>query len=142
MHVAVTHDSYKVVSILINDKMIEIGKEVVKAAAGNYENGKEVMMLLLEQRGADIWKPRQMTKIMQISCPAELISYRTMFLCFPNISRICVSLENFVCNFVDSLDSHQYTIGALITTFERVGYRQIFAVVLHARRVLTSGGRY
>jgi hypothetical protein len=27
---------------------------VVKAAAGNYENGKEVMRLLLEQRGADI----------------------------------------------------------------------------------------
>lgn len=28
-----------------------ITEEVVKAAAGNKENGKEVMMLLLEQRG-------------------------------------------------------------------------------------------
>ncbi|KAH8776825.1 hypothetical protein F5882DRAFT_298852, partial [Hyaloscypha sp. PMI_1271] len=28
--------------------------EVVKAAAGNYRNGKEVTLLLLEQRGIDV----------------------------------------------------------------------------------------
>jgi len=31
-----------------------ITEEVFKAAAGNRRNGKEVMMLLLEKRGADV----------------------------------------------------------------------------------------
>jgi hypothetical protein len=54
LHVAVTYGSCKVVLILINNKTTEIGEEVVKAAAGNERNGKEVMTLLLEQRGADV----------------------------------------------------------------------------------------
>jgi hypothetical protein len=34
--------------------MIVIRKEVVKVAVGNSRNRKEVMMLLLEQQGADV----------------------------------------------------------------------------------------
>ena len=33
---------------------VQITEEVVEAAAGNWENGTEVMTLLLDQRGADI----------------------------------------------------------------------------------------
>jgi len=50
----VTHGSCEVVSVLINNKRTLIEEHVVKAAAGNEETGKEVMMLLLEQRGADV----------------------------------------------------------------------------------------
>lgn len=54
LHVAVNHGSCKVISILIKNKLIAIEEEVVKAAAGNWQSGKEVMALLLEQRGADV----------------------------------------------------------------------------------------
>ena len=33
---------------------IEITKEMVKAAAENWQNGKEVMVLLLEKRGDEV----------------------------------------------------------------------------------------
>jgi ankyrin repeat protein len=52
--VAVRHNSYKVVSIFISDKLTQITKEVVKEAAGSWDGGKDTMMLLLERRGADI----------------------------------------------------------------------------------------
>ncbi|KAH6665987.1 hypothetical protein B0J14DRAFT_678599 [Halenospora varia] len=52
--VAVNHRSYEVISILIDNKLTVIAEEVVKAAAGNWASGREVMMLLLEQRGADV----------------------------------------------------------------------------------------
>ena len=54
LEVAATHGSCDVISELIKYKHTKIRKEVVKAAAGNEGNGKEVMTLLLEQRGADV----------------------------------------------------------------------------------------
>ena len=54
LEVAVIYGSCDVASILLKDKLTIISEEVVKAAAGNEENGKEVMTLLLEQRGADV----------------------------------------------------------------------------------------
>ena len=39
-----------------------ITEEVVKAAAGNEESGKEVMTLLLEQRGADVMITEEVMK--------------------------------------------------------------------------------
>jgi len=44
----------EVISILIDNKHTAIEEEVVEAAVGNYGIGKEVMMVLLEQRCADI----------------------------------------------------------------------------------------
>jgi len=41
---------------------IQITEEVVKAAAGNYGSGEEVMRLLLEQRGAEIQITEEMVK--------------------------------------------------------------------------------
>ena len=54
LEVAATHGSCDVISELIKYKHTKIRKEVVKAAAGNRWSGKEVMTLLLEQRGADV----------------------------------------------------------------------------------------
>ena len=54
LEIAVKYGSCDVVSILLKNKLTIISEEVVKAAAGNFENGKEVMTLLLEQRGADV----------------------------------------------------------------------------------------
>jgi hypothetical protein len=54
LYVAVKHGSCKVISILINNKLMVIAEEVVKAAAGNWDSGEEVMTLLLEQRGGDM----------------------------------------------------------------------------------------
>ena len=54
LQVAVKHGSCNVVSILIKNEGTVITEEVIKAAAANEESGKEVMMLLLEKRGADV----------------------------------------------------------------------------------------
>ncbi|KAH8653142.1 hypothetical protein BGZ60DRAFT_533332 [Tricladium varicosporioides] len=54
LYIAVQYTSCKVISILINDKLMVIAEEVLKAAAGNEKSGKELMRLLLEQRGTDV----------------------------------------------------------------------------------------
>ena len=54
LQVAVTHGSCKAISVLITDEVMQITEEVVKAAAGNRGNGKEILTLLLDQRGADV----------------------------------------------------------------------------------------
>lgn len=43
-----------------------VTEEVVKAAVGNGRNGKEVMMLLLEQRGADMVITKEVVKAADI----------------------------------------------------------------------------
>ncbi|OCK86545.1 ankyrin, partial [Cenococcum geophilum 1.58] len=56
LHVSVTHGSCKSLKILLNrhrDKM-QVTEEVVKAAAGNWSSGEEVMALLLDQRGTEV----------------------------------------------------------------------------------------
>ena len=54
LEVAITHGSCDVISILLENKPTIISEKEVKAAAGNEKSGKDVMMLLLEQRGADV----------------------------------------------------------------------------------------
>ena len=54
LHIAVKHGSCEVISALVKDKFIEITEEIVKTAARNYRNGKEVMTLLLDRRGDDV----------------------------------------------------------------------------------------
>ena len=60
--IAVKYGSCDVVSILLKNKLTIISEEVVKAAAGNSGNGKEVMTLLLEQRGADVMITEEVVK--------------------------------------------------------------------------------
>ena len=62
LETAVKYGSCDVVSILLNNKLTIISEEVVKAAAGNFGNGKEVMTLLLEQRGADVMITEEVVK--------------------------------------------------------------------------------
>ncbi|KAH7310162.1 hypothetical protein BKA65DRAFT_559174 [Rhexocercosporidium sp. MPI-PUGE-AT-0058] len=54
LEVAAAYGNCRFISEIIRDKETRIEEQVVKAAAGNYRNGKEVMKLLLEQRGADV----------------------------------------------------------------------------------------
>lgn len=70
LHVAVDHSSCKVISILISHKLTRITEEVVKAAAGNEENGEEVMTLLLDRRGADVQITEEAVKA-AARCPEE-----------------------------------------------------------------------
>ena len=62
LEIAVKYGSCDVVSILLKNKLTIISEEVVKAAAGNSRNGKEVMTLLLEQRGADMMITEEVVK--------------------------------------------------------------------------------
>ena len=62
LEVAVKSGSCGVISILLNIEFTIISKDVVKAAAGNEESGKEVMTLLLEQRGADVMITEKVVK--------------------------------------------------------------------------------
>ena len=62
LETAVKYGSCDVVSILLNNKLTIISEEVVKAAAGNSRNGKEVMTLLLEQREADVMITEEVVK--------------------------------------------------------------------------------
>ena len=62
LEIAVKYGSCDVVSILLKNKLTIISEEVVKAAAGNSGNGKEVMTLLLEQRGADVMITEEVVK--------------------------------------------------------------------------------
>jgi len=48
LQVAVKQGSCKVISVLVTDKLTKIIDEVIKAAAGNYRSGEEVMRLLLD----------------------------------------------------------------------------------------------
>jgi hypothetical protein len=52
--VAMKHSSCEVILELLNEETTQITEEVVKAAARNSRNGKEVMTLLLDRRGADV----------------------------------------------------------------------------------------
>ncbi|KAK4182058.1 hypothetical protein QBC35DRAFT_468368, partial [Podospora australis] len=52
-HIAAEYGSCEVLRILVAINSMEITEEVVRAAAGNWRNGKEVMTLLLEKRGDD-----------------------------------------------------------------------------------------
>ncbi|KAK4118030.1 ankyrin [Parathielavia appendiculata] len=53
-HIAAQYGSCGVLRILVAIQSIKITGEVVKAAAGNWRNGKEVMALLLEKRGDEV----------------------------------------------------------------------------------------
>ncbi|PVH75975.1 ankyrin [Cadophora sp. DSE1049] len=54
LEAAAIHGNCDVISRLIKYDNTQIGEEVLKAAARNSSNGKEVMILLLGQRGADV----------------------------------------------------------------------------------------
>jgi hypothetical protein len=54
LHVAVKHSICAVTAVLLANKRAHITEEVVKAAAGNWGNGNEIMTLLLNRRGSDI----------------------------------------------------------------------------------------
>ena len=62
LEIAVKYGSCDVVSILLKNKLTIISEEVVKAGAGNSWKGKEVMTLLLEQRGADVMITEEVVK--------------------------------------------------------------------------------
>ena len=42
------------ISVLFMNEYIRITEEVVKTAAGNFESGKDVMVLLLDHRGNEV----------------------------------------------------------------------------------------
>jgi Ankyrin repeats (3 copies) len=54
LEVAVNHGSCGVISILIKNPLTAITEKVVKSAAGKGKNGKEVLTVLLKQRGVDV----------------------------------------------------------------------------------------
>ncbi|KFY17970.1 hypothetical protein V492_00220, partial [Pseudogymnoascus sp. VKM F-4246] len=54
LHVAVKHSSCGAILALITNGFIEITENVVEAATGNERSGKEVVTLLLDQRGDDV----------------------------------------------------------------------------------------
>jgi hypothetical protein len=54
LRVAVNHGSCEVILVLISNEPTQITEDVVKAAAGNWKSGTEIMRLLLDRRGADI----------------------------------------------------------------------------------------
>jgi hypothetical protein len=64
LHVAVRNSSYATLALLIaqDEFGTELTAEVVKAAAGNSYNGKEMMTLLLDQRGADVQITEEVVK--------------------------------------------------------------------------------
>ncbi|KFY32484.1 hypothetical protein V493_00153, partial [Pseudogymnoascus sp. VKM F-4281 (FW-2241)] len=54
LHVAVKHSSCGAILVLLTYGFTKITDDVVKAAAGNWRSGKEVMALLLDRRGDDV----------------------------------------------------------------------------------------
>jgi hypothetical protein len=51
----VKYNAQKIMQIYLEKLKIDIIEEVVEAAAGNYESGKDVMTVLLNRKGEDIW---------------------------------------------------------------------------------------
>ena len=54
LHVAAKHGSWGVISALITNRLILVADKVVQEAAGNRNNGKEIVTLLLDRRGDDV----------------------------------------------------------------------------------------
>lgn len=54
LEIAIRHGNCNVVSILLQEKVTTVSEKAVKAAAKISWSGKELMMLLLEQRGVDV----------------------------------------------------------------------------------------
>jgi hypothetical protein len=54
LQVAVNYGSCEAILILISNRLTQITEDVAKAAAENWDSGKEVMTLLLQRRRADV----------------------------------------------------------------------------------------
>jgi ankyrin repeat protein len=54
LEVAANHGSCEAISVLLTDQLTPVTRRTVKAAARNWDSGKEVMTLLLDRRGTDI----------------------------------------------------------------------------------------
>jgi hypothetical protein len=62
LEVALSHGSHDTLAIFVNDKVLPIGEIVVKAAAEKTKSGKDVIQLLLEQRGEDVVVTEEVVK--------------------------------------------------------------------------------
>ncbi len=62
LEVAVIYDNCDMASISLKDLLTIISEEMTKASTENKKSGKEVMTLLLEQRGTDVMITEEMMK--------------------------------------------------------------------------------